>query len=74
MEVELFRDILVRKRSNRAGDRLSLDHSYSLNDFHFDQNAVYGDNRLPGIPVHVYEAQLLYQSPSGFYAGPKPAV
>ena len=22
------------------------------------------------IPVHVYEAQLLYQSPSGFYAGP----
>jgi iron complex outermembrane receptor protein len=70
VEVELFRDILVRKRSNRAGDRLSLDHSYSLNDFHFDQNAVYGDNRLPGIPVHVYEAQLLYQSPSGFYAGP----
>jgi iron complex outermembrane receptor protein len=35
-----------------------------------DQNAVYGDNRLPGIPVHVYEAQLLYQNPSGFYAGP----
>jgi hypothetical protein len=36
----------------------------------FDQNAVYGDDRLPGIPVHVYEAQLLYQSPLGFYAGP----
>jgi hypothetical protein len=35
-----------------------------------DQNAVYGDNRLPGIPIHVYEAQLLYQSPFGFYAGP----
>jgi len=70
LEVELLRDILVPKQSNRAGDRLSLDQSYTLNDFHFDQNAVYGDNRLPGIPVHVYEAQLLYQSPSGFYAGP----
>ena len=61
---------LMPKQSNRAGDRLSFDQSYTLNDFHFDQNAVYGDNRLPGIPVHVYEAQLLYQSPSGFYAGP----
>ena len=70
LEIELLQDILVRKQSNRAGDRLSLDQSYTLNDFHMDQNAVYGDNRLPGIPVHVYEAQLLYQSPSGFYAGP----
>ena len=50
--------------------RLSFDQSYTLNDFHLDQSAVYGDNRLPGIPIHVYEAQLLYQSPFGFYAGP----
>ena len=63
LEVELLRDILAPKQSNRAGDRLSL-----------DQNAVYGDNRLPGIPVHVYEAQLLYQKPFGFLCGPKPAV
>jgi iron complex outermembrane receptor protein len=70
LEVELLRDVLLKKQSNRAGDRLSLDQSYTLNDFHFDQNAVYGDNRLPGIPVHVYEAQLLYQNPFGFYAGP----
>ena len=70
LEVELLRDTLVPKQPNRPGDRLSLQQSYTLNDFHFDQNAVYGDNRLPGIPVHVYEAQLLYQTPSGFYAGP----
>jgi iron complex outermembrane receptor protein len=70
LEVELFRGILLPKQVNRASDRLSLQQSYTLNDFHFDQNTVYGDNRLPGIPVHVYEAQLLYQMPSGFYAGP----
>ncbi len=70
LELELLRDILVPKQSNRASDRLSLEQSYTLNDLHLDQNAVYGDNRLPGIPVHIYEAQLLYQSPSGFYAGP----
>ncbi|HEX4707139.1 MAG TPA: TonB-dependent receptor [Candidatus Udaeobacter sp.] len=70
LDVELLREFFLPKQSNRAGDRLSLDQSYTLNDFHFDQNAVYGDNRLPGIPVHVYEAQLLYQSPCGFYLGP----
>ena len=70
LEVELLREILVPKQSNRPGDRLSLDQSYTLNDFHFDQNPVYGDNRIAGIPIHVYEAQLLYESPFGFYAGP----
>jgi iron complex outermembrane receptor protein len=70
LEVELLREILVPKQSNRAGDRLSLEQSYTLNEFHMDQNLVYGDNRLPGIPIRVYEAQLLYQTPSGFYAGP----
>jgi iron complex outermembrane recepter protein len=70
LEVELLREILVPKQPTRSGDRLSLDQSYTLNDFHFDQNPVYGDNRIAGIPIHVYEAQLLYESGFGFYAGP----
>jgi iron complex outermembrane receptor protein len=70
LETELLRDILMPQRSNRSGDRLSLEQSYTLNDFHMDENPVYGDNRLPGIPIHVYETQLLYESPIGFYAGP----
>jgi iron complex outermembrane receptor protein len=70
LEVELLRNILVPKQANRAGDRLSFDQSYTLNDFHFDQNPLYGDNRIAGIPIHVYEAQLLYESPFGLYAGP----
>ena len=70
LEVEMLREILVPTQPNRPGDRLSFEQSYTLNDFHFDQNSIYGDNRLPGIPIHVYEAQLLYQSQSGLYAGP----
>ena len=70
LEVELLREIVVPKQPSRAGDRLSFDQSYTLNDFHFDQSSVYGDNRIAGIPIHVYEAQLLYESPFGFYAGP----
>src|SRR5215470_13277962 len=42
LEFELLRDIFVPRQRNRAGDRLSLDQSYTLNDFHFDQNSVNG--------------------------------
>src|SRR5947208_1497716 len=70
LEIELLREILIPKHGNRAGDRLSFEQSYTLNDFHFERDPVYGDNRIAGIPIHVYEAQLLYESPFGFYAGP----
>ena len=70
LEVELLREILFPKHGDRASDRLSFDQTYTLNDFHFDRDPVYGDNRIAGIPIHVYEAQLLYESPFGFYAGP----
>jgi iron complex outermembrane receptor protein len=70
VEIELLREIFIPKQGSLSGDRLSFDQSYTLNDFHFDGDPVYGDNRIAGIPIHVYEAQLLYQSPFGFYAGP----
>ena len=70
LEIELLREILVATQRNRSGDHLSFDQSYTLNDFHFEENPVYGENRIAGIPIHVYEAQLLYETPSGFYAGP----
>jgi iron complex outermembrane receptor protein len=70
LEIELLQEILISKQGNHAGDRLSFNQSYTLNDLHFDEDSVYGDNRIAGIPIHVYQAQLLYETPSGFYAGP----
>jgi iron complex outermembrane receptor protein len=70
LEVELLRGIWILNHGNQTGDRISLDQTYTLNDFHFDGDPVYHDNRIAGIPIHFYEAQLLYQAPSGFYAGP----
>lgn len=67
LEVELLRAILI---AGQGGDRLSFEQSYTLNDFHFERDPVYGDNRIGGIPIHLYQAQLLYETPSGFYAGP----
>jgi iron complex outermembrane recepter protein len=52
------------------GQSLKLNQTYTLNDFHFVNDPVYGGNRIGGIPVHIYEAELMYQAPCGFYAGP----
>jgi len=51
-------------------DRLLLRQLYLWNDFRFDGDAEFGNNRLPGIPAHYYRAELLYEHPCGFYAGP----
>ncbi|HJW37658.1 MAG TPA: TonB-dependent receptor, partial [Candidatus Udaeobacter sp.] len=69
VQLELLREIFIPKQGARSGDHLSFDQTYTLNDFHFDRDPVYGDNRIAGIPIHIYEAQLLYESPFGFYAG-----
>jgi iron complex outermembrane receptor protein len=56
--------------NNQDGHSIKLNQTYTLNDFHFSNDPVYGNNRIGGIPIHVYEAELMYQSPCGFYAGP----
>ena len=53
-----------------SANRLTLSQTYTLNDFHFDDDPVYGDNRIAGIPEQLYEMQLLFTTPAGFYAGP----
>jgi iron complex outermembrane recepter protein len=51
-------------------DRLWLNTAYTFNDFYFDNDPVFGDNELPGIPRHYIRSELLYKHPSGFFAGP----
>lgn len=51
-------------------DALWLNAAYTYNDFRFDNDAVWGDNELPGAPKHYLRAELLYKHPSGVYFGP----
>ncbi|HEY7671414.1 MAG TPA: TonB-dependent receptor [Gammaproteobacteria bacterium] len=44
--------------------------SFTLNDFSFDSDAVYGDAELPAAPEYVLRGELIYRSPSGFHIGP----
>ena len=52
-----------------AAGALALRQAYTFSDFHYRDDDLYGDNRLPGLPRHYYQAELRYDHPSGFYAG-----
>ncbi|WP_244636365.1 TonB-dependent receptor family protein [Pseudomonas coleopterorum] len=49
--------------------RLGLRQAYTYSDFHYRDDARFGDNRLPGLPRHYYQAELRYDHPSGVYTG-----
>lgn len=51
-------------------DRLWLRATYTYNDFFYDGDALFGNNRLPGAPPHYVRAELVYKHPSGFSFGP----
>ena len=53
----------------RLPGHLEWRHSLAINNFRFDGDANYGNNRLPGIPHSLLRAELLYRH-DGFYAGP----
>ncbi|MFJ2549609.1 TonB-dependent receptor family protein [Pseudomonas sp. NPDC087612] len=54
----------------RAGvGKLSLRQAYTFSDFHYRDDDTFGDNRLPGIPMHYYQAELRFDLPSGLFAG-----
>jgi iron complex outermembrane receptor protein len=70
LEIELFDSILTKRKGDEPTDKLTLKQTYTLSDFHFDGDPVYGDNRIAGVPIHYYDAALMYEAPCGFYAGP----
>ena len=51
------------------GDVLSWRQAYTLNDFYYRNDPLFRRNELPGLPRHIYQAELQYQYANGFYAG-----
>jgi len=70
LDTRLFSSIFIKEDRTNPGDRLSLRQDYTFSDLHFSDNPAYGNNRVAGVPPHVYQAQLMYETPGGFYAGP----
>jgi iron complex outermembrane receptor protein len=50
--------------------RLTLRQTWTWSDFFFENDAVYGSNRLPIIPEHAYRAELKYEHPDGWFIAP----
>jgi iron complex outermembrane recepter protein len=59
-----------KKEKDETGQRVQLNQTYTLNDFHFEGDPVYGNNRIAAIPINLYQMDLMYNAPCGFYAGP----
>ena len=70
LDIELLHTVFTHGAPSHADDKLKLEQTYTLSDLRFDGDPVYGNNRIAVIPVHLYEAALNYEHPSGFYAGP----
>jgi len=48
----------------------TLRANYLFNDFHFDGDRSYGNNRMAGAPRQLLAAELLYRTGNGLYFGP----
>jgi iron complex outermembrane recepter protein len=61
------------KSPNASSDlqphQLSFRQAYTLNDFFYNEDPTFNNNKLPGLPTHFYQGELLYEHFTGFYAG-----
>ena len=53
----------------KSAGKVSLRQAYTFSDFHYRDDERFGDNKLPGIPQHYYQAEVRYDHPQGFYGG-----
>jgi iron complex outermembrane receptor protein len=52
-----------------SGEKVTWRQVYTYSDFYYRHDPTFGDNQLPGIPKHVYQGEVQYQHPQGFYTG-----
>jgi iron complex outermembrane receptor protein len=68
--IELGMDLgIARQTLSNHGLQLLWRNIYTLNDFRFDDDAEYGNNRLAGVPEQVYISELRLDSQEGWYLG-----
>ena len=53
-----------------TNDSVSFRAAYSFSHFTLADDALYGNNTLPGVPEHFLRAETLYHHPSGISFGP----
>lgn len=61
-------DLILVRNVAATGDSVMLRQVYTWGHFHFDDDAVYGDNQIPGLPEHAYRVELLWNW-DGWFVG-----
>lgn len=51
-------------------EEFTFEQIWNYSDFHFDGDAVYGDNDIAGVPENVFRSSLTYRNKNGFYVTP----
>jgi iron complex outermembrane receptor protein len=57
----------ARNTLEARGQALRLSAAYTFNDFTFDDDAIYGDNYLAGVPRHVFIAEVRFDQVDSWY-------
>lgn len=57
----------ARDALEARGKALRLSAAYTFNDFRFDDDAIYGDNDLAGVPRHVFIAEARFDQIDDWY-------
>jgi len=59
---------LGNKSAVGENHRVSFRQAYTVSNFHYRGDPVFGKNQLPGLPRQYYQGELFYEHPSGVYA------
>jgi len=70
IELGIEADLFGRDLNAAAAHRLMFRSAWNYGRFTFDGDAVYGDNRIAGLPPHLIRGELLWENDQGYYAGP----
>jgi iron complex outermembrane receptor protein len=65
--VEAGFGIVLAQNLISNGDRLKLNNVYTYSDFHFEGDAQFGDNTIPGVPPHVFRSELRYDHRNNWF-------
>jgi len=70
--VEFFAeaDLLGSHWQSAPDHRLVLRGAWTFGRFKFQNDALYGDNTLAGLPPHLIRGELVWENLQGYYAGP----
>ncbi len=70
--VELFGevDLLGSALEDMPENRLLLRGVWTYGRFKFDDDSIYGDNTIAGLPPHLIRGELIWENMAGYYAGP----